>query len=164
MVSGLKLLNQADPAVQVLLQETGEHVIVCAGELHLDRCVRDLRERFSKIDINVSAPIVPFRETITPKLNDSNTLTESKLPLGTVRSETVNGLCKFRIRVVPMLEEMRTFLNEIDFMTLRGSNENEQLKNQFYKDLSLYFKRMSVEYKDLNLQNCMERYLTYHNI
>lgn len=45
LVKGMKLLNQADPCVQVLIQETGEHVLVTAGEVHLQRCLDDLRER-----------------------------------------------------------------------------------------------------------------------
>lgn len=45
LIKGLKLLNQADAAVQVLVQETGEHVIVTDGEVHLQRCLDDLRER-----------------------------------------------------------------------------------------------------------------------
>ena len=45
LMDGLRLLNQADPCVQVLLQDTGEHVIVAAGEVHLQRCLDDLRER-----------------------------------------------------------------------------------------------------------------------
>jgi len=45
LVSGLKLLNQADPCVQILVQETGEHVLITAGEVHLQRCLDDLRER-----------------------------------------------------------------------------------------------------------------------
>lgn len=61
---GLKLLNQADPCVQVFVQETGENVIVTAGELHLERCLKDLRERFAGIDITSSEPIVPYRESI----------------------------------------------------------------------------------------------------
>ena len=36
LVEGLRLLNQADPAVETLVQDTGEHVIVAAGELHLE--------------------------------------------------------------------------------------------------------------------------------
>ena len=64
LVKGLRLLNQADPCVEVMLQETGEHVIMGAGELHLERCLKDLRERFAKIAIHVSPPIVPFRESI----------------------------------------------------------------------------------------------------
>ena len=39
---GLKLLYQADPCVEVYVQETGEHVIVTAGEVHLQRCLDDL--------------------------------------------------------------------------------------------------------------------------
>lgn len=45
LIKGLKLLNQADPCVQVLVQETGEHVIITAGEVHLRRCIDDLIER-----------------------------------------------------------------------------------------------------------------------
>lgn len=45
LVRGMKLLNQADPCVQVLIQETGEHVLVTAGEVHLQRCLDDLKER-----------------------------------------------------------------------------------------------------------------------
>ncbi|RHY29758.1 hypothetical protein DYB32_004869 [Aphanomyces invadans] len=44
--------------------ETGEHVIVALGELHLERCVKDLTERFAKVPLRVSEPLVGFRETI----------------------------------------------------------------------------------------------------
>ncbi|KAJ2058657.1 Cytoplasmic GTPase/eEF2-like protein (ribosomal biogenesis) [Coemansia sp. S2] len=64
LVRGLELLNQADPCVQVISQATGERVLVTAGELHLERCMKDLRERFAKCEIHVSEPIVPFREGI----------------------------------------------------------------------------------------------------
>lgn len=46
LVRGMRLLNQADPCVQVFLQETGEHVLVSAGEVHLQRCLDDLKERY----------------------------------------------------------------------------------------------------------------------
>lgn len=36
LVSGLKLLAQADPCVETFQQQTGEHVILTAGELHLE--------------------------------------------------------------------------------------------------------------------------------
>ncbi|XP_044135505.1 elongation factor-like GTPase 1 [Bufo gargarizans] len=64
LVKGMKLLNQADPCVEVLIQETGEHVLITAGEVHLQRCLDDLRERFAKIELSASEPIIPFRETI----------------------------------------------------------------------------------------------------
>lgn len=65
--AGLKLLNQADPCVQVALQDTGEYVIVTAGEIHLQRCIDDLQERYAGVPIRSSDPIVPFRETVIPR-------------------------------------------------------------------------------------------------
>jgi len=64
---GLKLLNQVDPAIEVVVQPTGEHVIIAAGELHLQRCLTDLKERFAPIELDVSKPIVGFRESITKR-------------------------------------------------------------------------------------------------
>lgn len=36
LVRGLQILNQADPCAEYFVQETGEHVILTAGELHLE--------------------------------------------------------------------------------------------------------------------------------
>lgn len=49
------------------LQDTGEYVIVTAGEIHLQRCLDDLQERYAGVPIRSSDPIVPFRETIIPR-------------------------------------------------------------------------------------------------
>jgi len=70
LVRGLRLLNQADANVVVALLETGEHVVVASGELHLERCIRDLRERFCPPDIKirVSPPLISFRETVAEDL------------------------------------------------------------------------------------------------
>ena len=38
LVKGLKLLSQSDPCVETFQQQTGEHVILTAGELHLEVC------------------------------------------------------------------------------------------------------------------------------
>ncbi|RHZ42348.1 hypothetical protein DYB26_015914, partial [Aphanomyces astaci] len=62
--AGLQRLYRSDPTVEVHVQETGEHVIVALGELHLERCVKDLTERFAKVPLRVSEPLVGFRETI----------------------------------------------------------------------------------------------------
>lgn len=40
LISGLKLLSQSDPCVETFQQQTGEHVILTAGELHLEVCIR----------------------------------------------------------------------------------------------------------------------------
>ncbi len=50
----------------------GELVLVAAGEVHIERCVTDLRETFAKgVEFTVSQPIIPFRETIVlpPKVS-----------------------------------------------------------------------------------------------
>ncbi|GJQ67053.1 hypothetical protein Trydic_g21952 [Trypoxylus dichotomus] len=60
----LKQLMQSDSCVQVVMQETGEHVLVTAGDVHLAKCLEDLRNKFIKFEINVSKPMVSLRETI----------------------------------------------------------------------------------------------------
>ena len=74
LAEGLKLLNRSDPSAKTYVQDTGEHVLVTAGEVHLQRCLDDLRRRFAKVDFKVSAPIVPFLETIVapPKFDMVN--------------------------------------------------------------------------------------------
>jgi ribosome assembly protein 1 len=37
---GLAKLYQADPAVEISVQENGEHVITALGELHLELCLK----------------------------------------------------------------------------------------------------------------------------
>lgn len=66
LVDGMKLLNQADPSVELLVQETGEHVLAAAGEVHLQKCLDDLENQYARVKFKVSAPIIPFRETVIP--------------------------------------------------------------------------------------------------
>lgn len=114
LVEGLKLLNQADPCVEVLVQENGEHVILTAGELHLERCLRDLRERFARCAIQPSPPLVPFRETCVkaPNLPPPKTTGEAR---GTMHGTALQGAMSFTIRAVPM----PTLLT--DFLTVNAS-------------------------------------------
>lgn len=129
LVRGLKLLHQADPCVQVLLQETGEHVLLTAGEVHLERCLNDLTERFAKVEINVSDPIVPFRETIVepPKVDMVNEVIEDKNTIqkapkdaeddsvaedGTVTIFTPNRQVTIKIRAEPLPEEVTELLEK----------------------------------------------------
>jgi ribosome assembly protein 1 len=53
LVEGLRLLNRADPFVEISVMETGEHVLGAAGEVHLETCIKDLQERFAKIQLSV---------------------------------------------------------------------------------------------------------------
>lgn len=36
LIKGLRLLSQSDPCVETFQQQTGEHVILTAGELHFE--------------------------------------------------------------------------------------------------------------------------------
>lgn len=66
LVEGLKRLAKSDPMVQCTIEETGEHIIAGAGELHLEICLKDLQEDFmGGAEIRVSEPVVSFRETVT---------------------------------------------------------------------------------------------------
>ena len=45
-MEGLKRLSRSDPMVQCHIEETGEHIIAGAGELHLEICLSDLQNDF----------------------------------------------------------------------------------------------------------------------
>ncbi|KAK0538540.1 Cytoplasmic GTPase/eEF2-like protein (ribosomal biogenesis) [Tilletia horrida] len=109
LVQGLKLLNQADPCAETYIQETGEHVLAGAGELHLERCLRDLRERFAKCEIQSSAPLVPFRETAIKAPEMPAPKTEGA-PRGTVISSVAGGIVKYTVRGVPLPQDVTRFL------------------------------------------------------
>jgi elongation factor 2 len=66
LVEGLKRLAKSDPMVQCHIEETGEHIIAGAGELHLEICLKDLQDDFmGGAPIRVSPPVVSFRETVS---------------------------------------------------------------------------------------------------
>jgi elongation factor 2 len=66
LMEGLKRLAKSDPLVQVFTSATGEQIVAGAGELHLEICLKDLREDFMKgAPIKTSTPIVSFCETVT---------------------------------------------------------------------------------------------------
>merc|ERR1719454_683461 len=51
--------------VQVFSEESGEHIIAGAGELHLEICLKDLEEDHACVPIVKSDPVVSYRETVT---------------------------------------------------------------------------------------------------
>lgn len=65
LVEGLKRLAKSDPMVQCIIEESGEHIIAGAGELHLEICLKDLEEDHAQIPIKTSDPVVSYRETVT---------------------------------------------------------------------------------------------------
>ncbi|KAL2311779.1 GTPase Ria1 [Schizosaccharomyces pombe] len=124
LVTGLDMLNQADPCVQIAVEENGEHVIMCAGEIHLERCLKDLRERFAKIEIQASQPLVPYRETTiaTPDLLAKN----KELSIGFVTATLPVGGVTIGITVTPLSGSV------VDFL-LKHSKTIENVSSNFSK-------------------------------
>ncbi|KAJ4851596.1 pre-tRNA nuclear export protein [Turnera subulata] len=68
LVEGLKRLAKSDPMVVCTIEESGEHIVAGAGELHLEICLKDLQEDFmGGAEIIKSDPVVSFRETVIEK-------------------------------------------------------------------------------------------------
>merc|ERR1719342_1637302 len=64
LVEGLKKLSKSDPLVVCTTEESGEHVIAGCGELHVEICLKDLKEEYAQCDFTVSDPVVSYRETV----------------------------------------------------------------------------------------------------
>merc|ERR1712117_510902 len=77
LVEGLKRLAKSDPMVQCMIEESGEHIIAGAGELHLEICLKDLEEDHAQIPLKQSDPVVSYRETVS---EESNIMCLSKSP------------------------------------------------------------------------------------
>ncbi|GMJ00303.1 hypothetical protein like AT3G22980 [Hibiscus trionum] len=113
LMKGLRLLNRADPFVEVTVSSRGEHVLAAAGEVHLERCIKDLKERFAKVSLEVSPPLVSYKETIEGDL--SNTLEDLKLfnsGSDYVRKFTSNGRCCICVRVMKLPPTLTKVLDE----------------------------------------------------
>ncbi|XP_019935718.1 elongation factor-like GTPase 1 [Paralichthys olivaceus] len=163
LVRGMRLLNQADPCAEVLIQETGEHVLVTAGEVHLQRCLDDLRERFAKIEISASKPIIPFRETVVrpPKVDMVNEemgrqqkvaiihqvkeeVSQGRSsdnlhvdPSGLVTLTTPNKLATVSIRAIPLPQEVTCLLESNSELIRTLEQVNMSLREGKSLDVSL---------------------------
>merc|ERR1712121_597514 len=77
LVEGLKRLAKSDPMVLCQTEESGEHIIAGAGELHLEICLKDLEEDHAGIPLKKSDPVVSYRETV---MEESDRMCLSKSP------------------------------------------------------------------------------------
>ncbi|KAK4690817.1 ribosome assembly protein 1, partial [Lecanoromycetidae sp. Uapishka_2] len=111
MIRGMKLLEQSDPCAQYEVLESGEHVILTAGELHLERCLKDLRERYARCEIQAGEPIVPYRETIVAAA-EMNPPKNKDLPRGTAIGVTTSKQVTIRLRVRPLPISVTEFLDK----------------------------------------------------
>jgi len=77
LVEGLKRLAKSDPMVQCQIEESGEHIVAGAGELHLEICLKDLEEDHAGIPLKTGDPVVSYRETVS---EESQIMCLSKSP------------------------------------------------------------------------------------
>ena len=120
--SGLRSLYQYDPAVEVGIDDSGQHTMTCLGELHLEQCLKYLVEKFAKCELRASEPIVPFRETILscdvnyrpqklpPPWTEVAGITDLSACGGRCRFLSVNGHLAFTVRSFPLPAEFAEIL------------------------------------------------------
>merc|ERR1712117_667859 len=94
LVEGLKKLSKSDPLVVCTTEESGEHVIAGCGELHVEICLKDLREEYAQCEFIVSDPVVSYRETV----NELSSMTEL--------AKSPNKHNRIYLKAEPMAEEV----------------------------------------------------------
>merc|ERR1711874_30344 len=102
LVEGLKRLAKSDPMVQCMIEESGEHIIAGAGDLHLEICLKDLEEDHAQIPLKKSDPVVSYRETVS---EESNQMCLSKSP---------NKHNRLFMRAVPMPDGLAEAIDKGD--------------------------------------------------
>lgn len=136
LLKGLKLLNRADPFVEVTVSARGEHVLAAAGEVHLERCIKDLKDRFAKVSLEVSPPLVSYKETIE---GDVSTMLENLKSLtgisDYVEKTTPNGRCVVRVKVMKLPPALTKVLDESsdslgDIIGVKSGQANKGLETQ----------------------------------
>jgi len=100
LVEGLKKLSKSDPLVICTTEESGEHVIAGCGELHVEICLKDLREEYAQCEFTVSDPVVSYRETVT----DASTQT--------CLAKSPNKHNRIYLTAEPMVEELTVLIEE----------------------------------------------------
>ncbi|CAD7704026.1 unnamed protein product [Ostreobium quekettii] len=111
LAAGLALLSKADPSVEVQVLDSGEFILGSPGEVHLDTCLKELRERFAKIELEVSPPLVAFRESIF----DASEVPEEAASqfVRIIDAKTPTGTCEIRVRAHPIPSRIASLLEEM---------------------------------------------------
>ena len=92
--------------------------------MHLQRCLKDLRERFAKIKIQSSPPIVPFRETA---ISSADLTPKAKGVTRGISSFTVlEGLLSITISARPLPSAVTSFLSTHQASVRRVQREKEE--------------------------------------
>jgi ribosome assembly protein 1 len=162
MIEGLKLLVQSDPCAEYEQFRSGEHVLLTAGELHLERCLTDLKERFARCDIQAGAPIVPYRETIV-RAEEMRPPANKDLGRGTVIGVTSSKQVSITLQVRPLPQNATEFLlkNAASIKRVyseqQGVEESESNKDELEDQQGLKVDEDIVESKALSIEELKEQ-------
>lgn len=159
LIEGLKLLNQADPCVEVMLQSNGEHILCTAGEVHLQRCIDDLVNQFAKVEVNVSKPIIPFRETIVepPKFDLTNEKISTTIKNeGRVEMQSIDKKCSINVRAKPLPEKVVDLLEKnqnliailikLNENSIKAEDELKESLKKFKDELQSAFSKSNLNW------------------
>ncbi|KAJ7960507.1 Elongation factor-like [Quillaja saponaria] len=136
LVKGLRLLNHADPFVEVAVSARGEHVLAAAGEVHLERCIKDLKDRFAKVQLEVSPPLVSYKETIEGDVSGMlENLRAFSRRSDYVEKTTPNGRCIIRVHVMKLPPTLTKVLDESsdllgDIIGVKSGQTSRSLETQ----------------------------------
>lgn len=142
---GLRLLYLGDPAIDLDMQENGEHIIGTLGELHLSRCLQLLEEDFAKVPIKASPPIVSFRESILSSL-------AKDVKTNVIVEPTKDGLY-VKVSSAPLPMNITRFLeanSEVIRKCMLGQSEIENDDIRIFRDnLRVEFSKAGKEWASL---------------
>jgi elongation factor 2 len=125
LVEGLKRLAKSDPMVQCFFEESGEHIVAGAGELHLEICLKDLEEDHACIPLKKSDPVVSYRETVSA---ESDQMCLSKSP---------NKHNRLYMKAVPMPEGLPEDIDKGDVNARdEAKNRGKVLADKFGYDVN----------------------------
>eukprot|EP00042_Codosiga_hollandica_P038087 m.306021 g.306021 ORF g.306021 m.306021 type:complete len:841 (+) comp55303_c1_seq1:60-2582(+) len=121
LVEGLKRLAKSDPMVQCIIEESGEHIVAGAGELHLEICLKDLEEDHAQIPLTKSDPVVSYRETVE---EESSEMCLSKSP---------NKHNRLYMKAVPLPEGFAEDVDKGDISPKQDPKERARLMADKYQ-------------------------------
>lgn len=128
----LKLLALLDTSLKVMELENGELAMVTAGEVHLQKCIKDLND-LGLVDLDVSEPIVPFMETVI----EDSTLSGPQIQEQETECRIREAL-HIKLRVVPLGDVVVEFLDKSSSLisSIRRGEAEQQEIDEFQKKLT----------------------------
>lgn len=64
LIEAIRRVNKSYLLLRTKVEESGEHVLIGNGEMHLDCILHDIRQVYSDVECRISDPTVVFSETV----------------------------------------------------------------------------------------------------